>query len=141
MRAEGCLIGYVADVGAPNDPQGESRYAFFVANPDAPGDWSAAQASSLKAMNPAGAAEKDVTLPLTDGVKAKLITVKMDDGGTYVRAEASGLVVLAHESKPTPILEDRMIQALRALYICKPKLKLYDEALAKAAAALAKSND
>ncbi len=140
-RADGCLIGYVAEVGAAGDPQGESRYAFFVADPDAPGEWSAVQASSLKAMNPPGAAEKDVPLPLTDGVKAKVITVKMDDGSLYVRAEAGGVVVLAHESKPTPILEERVVDALRALYICKPKTKLYDEAKAKAMAAYEKGSD
>jgi hypothetical protein len=141
MRVEGCLIGYVAEVGAAGDPNGESRYAFFVADPDGPGEWSGAQASSLKTMNPAGAAEKDVALPLSDKVTAKVITVKMEDGSLYVRAEAGGVVVLAHESKPTPILEERVIKALRALYICKPKPKLYDEAKAKAMAAFEKGSD
>ncbi len=140
-RADGCLIGYVAEVGAAGDPQGESRYAFFVANPDSPGDWSSAQASSLKGMNPAGAAEKETPLPLIDNVKAKVITVKMDDGSLYVRAETGGLVVLGHESKPTPILEERVIDALRALYLRKPKPKLYDEAKARAAAVLEKGSD
>ncbi len=141
MRAEGCLIGYVADIGSPKDPNGESRYAFFVANPDAPGEWSSAQAASLKAMNPAGATEKQVALPLTDNAKASVITVKEESGGVYVRAETGGLVVLAHESKPTRILEERMLAALRALYICKPKPKLYEAAHAKAAAALEKGSD
>lgn len=140
-RADGCLIGYVAEVGSAGDPNGESRYAFFVANPDAPGEWSGAQASSLKGMNPPGAVEKDVPLPRADNVTAKVITVKMDDGSLYVRAEAGGVVVLAHESRPTPILEERVTKALRALYIGKPKAKLYDEAKAKAQAVYDKGGD
>ena len=69
------------------------------------------------------------------------VTVKMDDGSLYVRAETAGLVVLAHESKPTANLEQRVLLALRALYIVKPKAKLYDAAKAKAMAALEKGGD
>ncbi len=141
VREPGCLIGYVAEVGGSGDPNGECRYAFFVADPDAPGEWSGAQAASLKAMNPAGAAEKEAPLPKAENVKAKVVTVKMDDGSLYVRAETSGLVVLAHESKPTSNLEQRVLLALRALYICKPKPKLYGEAKAKAVAELEKAGD
>jgi len=140
-REPGCLIGYVANVGGTGDPNGECRYAFFVANPDAPGEWSAAQAASLMAMNPAGAAERNVPLPKAENVKAKVVTVKMDDGSLYVRAETGGLVVLAHESKPTSNLEERVLMALRGLYIGKPKPKLYEEAKAKAVAALEKAGD
>jgi len=140
-RADGCLIGYVAEVGGPGEPQGESRYAFFVADPDAPGDWSSSQATSLKAMNPAGAAEKEMPLPMVDNVKAKVITVKNDDGSLYVRAETGGLVILAYESKPTPILEQRVLLALRALYLRQPKPKLYAAAKAKAEEALSKGSD
>jgi hypothetical protein len=56
----------------------------------------------------------------------------MDDKSLYVRAETSGLVILAHESKPTPNLEERALIALRALYLRKPKPKLYETAKAKA---------
>jgi hypothetical protein len=138
IRAEGCLIGYVAEVGGNRDANGESRYAFFVADPDGAGEWSSAQASSLKAMNPAAAAEKEAPLPLADGVKAKVITVKMDDESLYVRAETGGLVVLAHESKPTPNLEERVMLALRALYQRRPKPNLYAAAKAKATESLEK---
>jgi hypothetical protein len=140
-REPGCLIGYVAEVGGTGDPNGECRYAFFVANPDAPGEWSGAQAASLKALNPAGAAERDVPLPKAENVKAKVVTVKVEGGSLYVRAETGGLVVLAHESKPTSNLEERVLLALRGLYICKPKPKLYEEAKAKAVAALEKAGD
>jgi hypothetical protein len=141
-RADGCLIGYVAEVGTAGDPNGESRYAFFVADPDAPGEWSRAQAEGLKAMNPPGAAEKDAPLPLlAEKVTAKVITVKLDDGSLYVRAETAGLVVLAHESKPTQNLEERAIYALRALYLRRPKPNLYAGAKAKAMAAYEKGAD
>jgi hypothetical protein len=140
VRADGCLIGYVAEVGGNRDPNGESRYAFFVADPDRPGEWSSAQASSLKAMNPATAAEKDAALPLAESVKAKVITVKMDEGSLYVRAETHGLVVLAHESKPTPNLEERVMLALRALYQRRPKPNLYAAAKAKAAETIDKGD-
>jgi hypothetical protein len=140
-KVEGCLIGYVAEVGAAGDPQGESRYAFFVADPDSPGSWSSEQASSLKNMNPDGAAEKQAQLPKADNVSVKVLSVKMEDGSLYVRAETGGLVVLAHESKPTANLEERVLRALRVLYIAKPKAKLYEEAKAKAMAAFEKGGD
>ncbi|HEX5135875.1 MAG TPA: hypothetical protein VFY93_02805 [Planctomycetota bacterium] len=140
FRAPGCLIGYVAEVGAAGDPQGECRYAFFVADPDNAGDWSATQAASLKGLNPAGVTEKQEPLPFA-GVKATVVSVKMEDGGLYVRGEAGGLVVLAHEAKPTPALEDRVVIALDALYQVRPKPRLYAEAALKALAALDKSSD
>jgi hypothetical protein len=141
FRADGCLIGYVAEVGAAGDPNGESRYAFFVSDPDRPGNWSEAQASSLKAMNPAGATEKHAPLPTLDSVKATVIAVKMDDGSLYVRGETQGLVVLGHEAKPSSNLEERVLIALRALYQRRPKPSLYAEAQRKALAALDKATD
>ncbi|MCK6461483.1 MAG: hypothetical protein L6Q95_16505 [Planctomycetes bacterium] len=141
FRAPGCLIGYVAEVGAADDPQGESRYAFFVSDPDEQGDWSSAQASSLKAMNPAGVTEKDVPLPLVEGgVKATVVSVKEGES-LYVRGETHGLVVLAHEAKPTPNLEDRVTIALSALYERRPKPKIYAEAQRRALAAYEKDGD
>ncbi len=141
FRAPGCLIGYVAEVGAASDPQGESRYAFFVSDPDEQGDWSSAQASSLKAMNPSGVAEKQMPLEYVEGVKATVVTVKMEDGSLYVRGEAHGLVVLAHEAKPTPNLEERVVIALSALYERRPAPNLYADALKKALAAFDKEGD
>ncbi|MHC4494093.1 MAG: hypothetical protein ACYTDU_21085 [Planctomycetota bacterium] len=137
-RARGCLIGYMAEVGGRSEPQGLGRYAFFVADPEHPGRWSEAQARSLKELHPTGVTEKQAKLPLVrgKGVKAGLITVKMPDGGLYVRAETHGLVVLAHESKPTRNLSDRVLRALRVLYLKRPKPKLYDQALAEATAKL-----
>jgi len=139
-RANGCLIGYVAEVGDTSDPNGEARYAFFVADPDSPGDWSQTQASSLKALNPAGVTEKSETLPLSD-VKANVVAVKMTDNSLYVRAETGGVVIMAHESKPTPNLEERVLIALRALNMRRPKPKLYEAAAAKAMSELPGSGD
>jgi hypothetical protein len=132
FRAPGCLIGYVAEAG-------ESRYAFFVSDPDEQGDWSESQASSLKAMNPSGVTEKKVPLEYVDGnVQASIVLVQDGSGGLYVRGEAAGLVVLAHEAKPTPNLEERVVIALSALYERRPKPNLYGEAKKKALAALEK---
>jgi len=135
-RAPGCLIGFVAEVD--DGPNGHGRYAFFVADPDLPGGWSEAQAASLKALNPAGAKETLEPLPLMKGQKARLLAVELDDESRYVRAEANGLVVLAHETKPTQMLEKRALAALRALHIRRPKPKLYDEAVEQAMANLPK---
>ena len=134
-RVHGCLIGYAAQIGSG---QGTARYAFFVAHPDNGGSWAAEQAQSLKGINPAGTKERQVTLPLMkNGVKADVITVEAEDGSRYVRAEARGLVVIAHEGKPTSNLEKRVVLALRSLYIRRPTPRLYDEALAKAKAKIA----
>jgi hypothetical protein len=140
FRAKGCLIGYVAEVGTGGDSQ-ESRYAFFVSDPDEEGDWSSSQASSLKGLNPAGVAEKQVPLPIAADVKATVTSVKPDDGSLYVRGETHGLVVLAHEAKPTPNLEERVVIALNALYERRPKPNLYAEAQRRALDALDKSTD
>ncbi|MHC4550337.1 MAG: hypothetical protein ACYTEZ_16325 [Planctomycetota bacterium] len=132
VRAHGCLLGYVAEVGEESGPDGRGRYAFFVADPDRPGQWSAAQARSLKALRPDRAKEKKVPLPLAKGLKARLLTVAMEDKSLYVRADLEGLVVLAHESQPTRNLAKRVLRALRVLYIKRPKARLYDEAHARA---------
>jgi len=133
VRAPGCLLGYVAEVGSADAPHGLSRYAFFIADPDAPGGWSEAQAASLKALNPGGAKEKKVDLPLLEErVRAKLLSVSMDDKSRYLHGETGGLVVLAHESRPTSTLDERVIGALRALYIRRPTPSLYADAVAKA---------
>lgn len=140
-RAQGCLIGYVAKVGVSGEAQGQSRYAFFVSDPDEQGDWSSAQATGMKALNPAGASEKQVPLPHASDVKATVILVKEDNGGLYVRGETHGLVVLAHEERPTQNLEERVVIALNALYDRRPKPNLYAEAQRQALAALDKTSD
>jgi len=125
-RVHGCLIGYVALVG-------DSRYAFFVSNPDDPGSWSAEQVASLMRLHAPGTSERQVKLPvMKGGVKATVIIVDAEDGGRYVRGEAHGLVVMAHEAKPTSKLVDRVVRALRVLYEERPTPRIYDEALAKA---------
>jgi hypothetical protein len=132
-----CLIGYAAEVGDADEPGGMGRYAFFVADPDNPGGWSKAQAASLKGLYPGGVSESSKPLPMSTtpemkGVKVHLIRVKADDGSLYMRGEANGLVVMAHESNPTKNLEERVLLALRALYIKRPTPKLYDAAAARA---------
>ena len=128
-RAPGCLIGFYARVGDEDGPHGISRYAFFVADPDNPGTWSNEQAASLKLHNPNGVKEYTKPLPRAKGVQARMIEVKAEDGSLYLRAESAGLVVLAHESKPSKTLEERVLLGLRALYIKRPTPHLYDEAL------------
>jgi len=69
---------------------------------------------------------------MAKGVQVKLLRVDAEDGSAYLRGEADGLVVLAHETKPTPTLEERVLLALRALYIKRPTPHLYDEAVKQA---------
>ncbi len=131
-RAKGCLIGYTANVGDEDDLHGRSNYAFFVADPDAPGTWSTEQAASLLRTEPTGTKEKKINLPGFAGVKMRLITVKRKDGSVEMRGEVSGLVICARETKPTPNLEERLTYALSALYIRRPKKDLYTAALVEA---------
>jgi len=131
-RAAGCLIGYMAVTGEEDGPAGRSSYSFFVADPDKPGTWSKEQADAIKALEPGGTKVTKVDLPLMKGVKAELITVKRTDGTLWVRGEVNGLVVLARETKPTKNLADRVIRALRVLYIRRPTPKLYDQLLDEA---------
>ncbi|MHC4938757.1 MAG: hypothetical protein ACYTHK_07300 [Planctomycetota bacterium] len=133
-RAPGCLIGYYASVGDEDaDMPGRGNYSMFVADPDKPGTWSKEQKESLLTTNPGGTKQKRVELPLTDGVKADLISVKREDGSIEMRAEVSGLVICARETKPTPNLEERVVLALRSLYIRRPKPGVYDAAMKEAA--------
>ena len=127
-----CLIGYVTETGEQGGPHGRSRYAFYVADPDAPGDWSATEAASLKELHPEGAKERPRPLPFAKGVTAAVLEVRMPDKSVYLRAEAAGLVVLAHETKPTRNLEERVLLALRALWMKRPTPKIYAEAAAAA---------
>jgi len=138
-RAPGCLIGYAAEVGSDDGPHGGARYALFVANPDKPGKWSEEQAATFKALNPAGVNESKKSVPETKA-KANVVTVKIDDGSVYIRAESDGLVILAHESKPTKNLEERVLLALGYLHLYKPKAKIYAKAQAEALAVIAKTD-
>jgi len=126
VRAYGCLLGYWAK--ADNG----SEYSFFVANPDNPGSWSEEQVEGLKAQYGGALQEKEATLPLSEGVKAKLWVSVGSDGTQFARAEANGLVVIALEKDATPNLEARVLHALRALQIVKPRAGVYREALEKA---------
>ncbi|MEM8884017.1 MAG: hypothetical protein AAGD14_08115 [Planctomycetota bacterium] len=131
-RSKGCLVGYTAVVGDPEDKHGRGSYALYVTDPDKPGTWSKQQADSLRAKNPKKAREKSVALPRLKGVKAKLLTLETADEGRWVRAEAKGMVVLAHETKPTRNLEDRVLYALRVAVIRAPRPRIYDAAMKKA---------
>ena len=130
VRAPGCLVGFAAEVGEDDGPNGAGRYAYYVADPDKPGKWSAEQAATLKALHPPGVKESRRLVPGTK-VKASLITVTSEDG-EYVRAESEGLVVIAHESKPTKYLEKRVLGALGYLYLYKPKPNVYRKAVDEA---------
>jgi hypothetical protein len=137
QRAKGCLVGYGTTTGEKDGPYGVGRYAFFVADPDKSAPWIDEMAEALKEINPASADEKLVNLPMQKpAVKATLITVKGDDKSLYVYAKTGGLVVIAHESKPTSNLKERALLGLRALYIKRPKKDLYKEATEKARQAL-----
>jgi len=130
-RAEGCLIGFAAEGGADSGPNGAGRYSFFVADPDKPGNWSEQQAATLKTLNPGGVKEWDKPVPETKA-KAHFVQVKVDDGSVYLRGDSGGLVVMAHETKPTGNLEERVLLALGYLELYRPKPHLYDEAEKKA---------
>ena len=130
-RTPGCLIGYVATVGSPTGPNGEARYAIFIADPDRASPWVGEQAQSLREIRPSGVTESRLLVPMRKGVKATVIRVKID-GGRYVYAEAGGLVVIAHETKPTRNLQHRVLLALSYLHIRKPKADLYTAATAAA---------
>ncbi|MDH3592477.1 MAG: hypothetical protein OER88_11390 [Planctomycetota bacterium] len=134
-RVDGCLLGYVAELGDSDEPGGRSRYAFYVSDPDAPASWRKDQAVSLMAKNATGAKEKTVALPFSKGAKATMHIVKAD--GLWVRGEAGGMVVVAHETKPTQFLERRVLMALTVLHKNRPKKDLYKAAKAKALAKLA----
>ena len=131
-RTKGCLIGYVATVGDEGSKDGQSRYAFFVADPDKPSPWVGEQLAALKGINPGGVKEKQVDLPLTKGIKATHVTVKTEDGGLYVYAAHGGLVVIAHETKPTRNLDRRVVYALSGLFIKRPTPDLYKAATEEA---------
>ncbi|MHC4135959.1 MAG: hypothetical protein ACYS0K_13345 [Planctomycetota bacterium] len=135
-RAPGCLIGYAAEVGEDEGPHGAGRYSFFVADPDRPGKWAEEQTATLKALNPSGVKEAKRPIPETKK-KAKVTTVKAEDGSLYMRAESEGLVVMAHESKPTDHLEKRVLLALAYLHLYKPKPGIYAEMTAEAKKRLA----
>ena len=130
-RAAGCLIGYVATVGDATGPDGAARYAIFIADPDRASPWVGEQLDTLKAINPSGVTESRLEVPMQKGVKATVVNVKLD-GTLYVYAEAGGLVVIAHETKPTKNLQERVLLALSYLYIRKPKAGLYTAATAVA---------
>lgn len=130
-RAPGCLIGYAAEVGEDEGPHGAGRYSFFVADPDRPGKWAEEQLATLKALNPGGVKESKHPVPETKA-KALVTTVKAEDGSVYVRAESDGLVVMAHESKPTGNLQQRVMLALAYLHLYKPKPGIYDKMTAEA---------
>ncbi|MHC4954735.1 MAG: hypothetical protein ACYTGZ_12690 [Planctomycetota bacterium] len=140
-RAAGCLIGYTAGHGDEDDKHGRVNYSFFVADPDKPGTWSTEQADAIKALEPAGTKIKKIELPMAKGVKADVIDVKRTDGSRWVRAEVEGLVVLARETKPTSNLADRVIRALRVLYIRRPTKNLYGQLLPEAAKTINKSEN
>ena len=55
-----------------------------------------------------------------------------------MRAEVGGLVICAKESKPTPNLQERVLLALRALYIRRPKPGVYAEAMKQASKRVSK---
>ncbi|MHC4819051.1 MAG: hypothetical protein ACYTF8_13450 [Planctomycetota bacterium] len=136
-RAPGCLIGYAAEVGEDEGPHGAGRYAFFVADPDRPGKWAEEQVATLKALNPGGVKESKRPIPETKA-KAQVTTVKAEDGSVYVRAESEGLVVMAHESKPTENLQKRVLLALAYLHLYKPNPGIYTKMTAEAKKVLAK---
>jgi hypothetical protein len=138
-RQKGCLLGFMASKGDEQAKHGLATYSFFVADPDAPGDWSAGQAETLRAMEPDRTLSKQVKLPHSKGVKADLISVRAKDRSQWVRAEANGMVVMARETKPTKNLRERVLIALRTLQIRRPTPNLYDAALKKARANLDRS--
>ena len=141
-RAPGCLIGYTASTGDEDSPGGRSSYSLFVAHPDNPGKWSNEQVEALKALEPSATKTRKMALPLIKGApKAEVITIKRGDGSQWMRAEVSGLVIMARETKPTKNLAERVVRALAALYIKRPTAKLYDAAYLEAKKAITTKNN
>ncbi|MGQ0614558.1 MAG: hypothetical protein ACT4PV_12555 [Planctomycetaceae bacterium] len=138
-RDFGCLIGYTTK--ATEGANGGGNYSFFVADPARPGDWSSKQAQSLRELAAGKAQEKEVALPLLDGVKASLIAVPLEGERFHLRAESVGLVIHMEEAQRSPRAEERILAALRALTIKRPKTGVYDEALKAALAALEKAGE
>ena len=118
-RREGCLVGYAAAAGS-------SRYAFWVSDPDDPGTWREEQAAALRG----GAGEREVDMRGGATVEVLIRAIPLE-GAAVVRGDAGGLVVLAREATPAANLEQRVVTALRALWLKKPKPALYAEALAE----------
>ena len=139
-KTEGCLLGYTAR--ATSGKFAGSQYAFFVGDPDRPGDWAERQFESLVA----GAASRsrvrsrEIALPLTKKKIKALITRIPTRDGCFVHGRVGGLVVLARESKPTPSIEQRVLMALRALHIKRPTPATFDEAIRKARERLAQAD-
>jgi len=61
------------------------------------------------------------------------VTVKAEDGSVYIRGDSGGLVVLAHESKPTKRMEKRVLSALTYLELNRPQKSIYAKAMIEAA--------
>jgi hypothetical protein len=140
-RAPGCLIGYTANVGDQDmGMPGRGNYSMFVADPDKPGTWSKEQSDSLLETDPGATKQKRTALPHADGVKATVVTLTRKDGSIEMRAEVEGLVICARESKPTPNLEQRVLLALRALYIRRPKAGVYAAAMTEAVKRISKKD-
>ena len=134
-KARGCLLGYTARA-----TQGEyagSEYAFFVADPDAPGDWADQQLDSLRklATGRGRIRERKHVLPLSRRTRVTITTVPVGEG-LYVHARHEGIVVLVRERKRTRSVEQRVLAALRALIIKRPTPGVFREARAKAEARL-----
>ena len=131
-RARGCLYGFACEVGDDDGPHGGARYSFFVADPDKPGKWSASQRATFMAINPSGVSTAKRKVPRTKAT-ADVVTVKSEDGDLYIRADSGGLVVMAHESKPTKNMEKRVLNALAYLELNRPQKDIYAKAMIEAA--------
>ncbi|MHC4448852.1 MAG: hypothetical protein ACYS0E_01755 [Planctomycetota bacterium] len=131
-RAKGCLLGYTAVIGGIGEPNGKSSYSLFIADPDKSGNWSAQQVESLKQIAPKATRETRRDLPASKGIQANVLTIRPKDQSLWIRAEVDGLVVLAHETKPTRTLEKRVLLTLRVLHIRRPRPSVYAEALVEA---------
>ncbi|MEE8107006.1 MAG: hypothetical protein V3T86_15835 [Planctomycetota bacterium] len=135
-HARGCLTGYFAKAPAGHPTNG--HYSFFVANPEAKNAWIQEQRDSLMKLHTGKKLKpKTVTLPMTarkDKLKATLLTVTTP-AETIVYAEISGLIVMAKQITPkrdarnlVKRLEERVLLALRALYVKIPRTGVFDAA-------------
>jgi hypothetical protein len=130
----GCLLGYVAR--ATSGPFDGSEYAFFIADPDRPGTWAVDQLETLEKQAKRKIESKKVKLPLSKS--RATLTIVPQDNQTYLHGEIPGVVVLVKIVKDkitnsdVKRMQERVVYALRALEIKKPKAFVFKDALEKA---------
>ena len=129
-----CLLGYVAR--ATGGPFDGSQYAFFIADPDNPGTWARDQLETLEKQAKRKIRSKRLKLPLSKS--RATLTIVPQHSQTYIHGEIPGVVVLVKivkdkiTSSDIKRLQERVVYALRALQIKKPRAFVFKDVMKKA---------